>query len=303
VHPELAIAWVPGDTPALIRFRGLAPKHYTTSAFTDEFALITAIARGHLTLTIIEGGGFDHPRAVRTARRVRDAFPQHPLIAWCDLERISTRELLDLANAGVQDVLRSDVDELRAVVSSTLATATQRAAAARISTALHGVVPRTLRPVFEFALEHAHEHLDRETVAAGFGVSLRTLHGRLMASGLPSTRPFLTWCRLLVASALLDQYGQTLDSVAGLLDFPDGGTLGKTLRRYTGVGLNRLRQGSVFDATVAAFRTAAKRPETPIDAVIADGRAVGGTGAPHRADGTPTKPARRDSLPEPSSAD
>lgn len=302
MHPELAIAWVPGDTPALTRFRGLAPKHYTTSAFTDEFALITAIARGEVAVTIVEAGGFDHQRAVRTARRIRDAFPQHPLIAWCDLGRISTRELLDLANAGVQDVLRSDLDELRAVVSSALATATQRAAAARISKALHGVVPRTLRPVFEYALEHAHEHLDRETVAAGFGVSLRTLHGRLMASGLPSTRQFLTWCRLLVASALLEQPGQTLDSVAGLLDFHEGGPLGNAFRRYTGVGVSRLRQGNIFDATVAAFRAAVKRPQDTVGAVSADNRA-GGSEPENRTERATTRPSQRDSLPEPSSAD
>ena len=254
MHPELGIAWLPGASKTIHRFRRLAPKHCSVTGFTDEFALLAALGRGEIAVTVVEAGGANHASIVRALRRIHDAFPEQPLIAWCDMQHITTSELLEVLSAGVQDIIRNEFDELRLVIDSTLTTASQRTALARITRALHGVIPKTLRPICEYALEHAHEHLDRETVAAGFGLSLRTLHGRLIVNGLPPTRTFLTWCRLLVASALLDQPGHTLDSVAGRLNYHDGGTLGNVFRRYTGHGVNRFRETSVLDATVAAFR-------------------------------------------------
>ncbi len=254
MHPEPGIAWVPASSITLARLRLLAPPHSTVLPFADELALLDALSRGRVAVTIVEAGGSTHDLAMRSLRRVHEAFPEQPLIAWCDLKRITSLELLDVARAGVQDIIRDEFDELRHVIAGILATATQRAASVRIARSLRSEIPRSLRPVFEYALEHAHRHLDRDAVAAGFGVSRRTLHTRLVDAGLPPTRTFLTWCRLLVASALLDQPGHTLDSVAGRMAFSDGGILGNVLRRYTGQGLNRLREGSVLDGTVAAFR-------------------------------------------------
>ncbi len=224
--------------------------------FQDETTLLDALSRGGISLTIVEAGGESHALAVRTLRRVSEAFPLHPLVAWCDFRRLQSAELLDVARAGVQDIVRHDLDELRFTFARILASATQRAAGTRIHRALEDVVSPRLRPVFEYALEHADVRLERHEIAAVFGISRRTLHDRLIDGGLPPTRTFLIWCRLLVAGALLDQPGHTLDSVAGQLGFTDGHNLGNTLRRYTGAGINRLRDGSVLDATIAAFRAA-----------------------------------------------
>ena len=67
---------------------------------------------------------------------------------------------------------------------------------------------------------------------------------------------FLTWCRLLVAGALLDERGRSLDSVAGQLDFPSGHGLGMVLRRYLGSGINALRHSQVSATVESAFRVA-----------------------------------------------
>ncbi len=254
VNPELGIAWVPASSSTLIRLRAIAPPRSTVVPFPDEVALLEALTHGGLALTVVEAGGATHALALRVLRRVHEAFPQHPLIAWCDFNTIQTNQLIDVARSGAQDIVRHEFDELRRAFARIIATATQRAVSVQIAMALRDVIPKPIFPVFEYALEHADEHLDRAGVAAVFGVSRRTLHDRLIARGFPSTRTFLNWCRLLVASALLDQPGHTLDSVAGQLDYSDGGVLGNTLRRYTGLGLNRLRPGSVLDATLDAFR-------------------------------------------------
>ena len=293
MRPESGIAWVPASSSTVVRLRLIAPPHSTVSAFEDEVELLGALARGGLALTVVEAGGPTHELAVRTLRRVHEDFPQHPLIAWCDLRRITSQELLDVARAGVQDIVRRDFDELKHAFARTIATATQRAVSVQISLALADLVPRSLQPVLEYALEHADQHLDRDAVAAVFGVSRRTLHDRLVACGLPPTREFLTWCRVLVASALMDQPGHTLDSVAGLLDFSDGNHLGQVLRRYAGAGIagiNRLRDGGALEATLVAFRASvesAGRGAIDLDALpipppLPTRRSSGRIGSPRR---------------------
>lgn len=277
MDPELTIAWVPATSSTVVRLRSIAPAHSTVAPFQDDATLLDALSRGKIALTVVEAGGSTHELAIQVLRRLHDAFPEHPVVAWCDLRTIKSQELLDVARAGVQDIIRHDFDELRHVFSRIMATATQRAVGVRIAELVRDDVPPSLRPLLEYALEHADEHLDREAVAAVFGMSRRTLHARLVDSGLPSTRTFLMWCRLLVASALLDQPGHTLDSVAGQLDFTDGHNLGNILRRYAGFGITRLRDTGALESTVAAFRTSVAH------GVLAD--------------------TASDSLPEPSSAD
>lgn len=254
--PELGIAWVPASSSTIVRLRGIAPPHSTIVAFQDESALVDALAKGGIALTVVEAGGSTHDLAVRALRRVHDAFPQHPLVAWCNFNTIRSSELLDVARSGVQDIVRHGLDEMRVSFARIFASATQRAVGAQVSHLLEDVVPLRVRPILEYALEHADEPLDRDTVAAVFGISPRTLHDRLTAAGLPSPHRFLLWCRLLVASALLNQPGHTLVSVAGQLGFTGGHNLGNRLRRYTGQGISGLRQGGALEATVAAFREA-----------------------------------------------
>lgn len=255
MHPERAIAWVPASSPTIARLRGIAPTGTSVVPFQDELALLNALSRGEVAVTVVEAGGSDHELAVRALRRVHDAFPDQPLIAWCDIRRITSQQLIDVARAGVQDIVRTDFDEIRHAFARIMASATQRAIGARISAALADLLPVSLRPVLEYALERADEQLERDAVAAVFGVSRRTLHDRLVAGGLPPTRSFLTWTRLLVAAALLDQPGHTLDSASGQLDFGDGTTLGNMFRRYTGHGVSHHRPGGVLDASIAALRS------------------------------------------------
>ena len=255
--PELGIAWVPASSSTIVRLRGIAPPHSAIVAFQDELALLDALSKGGIALTVVEAGGSTHDLAVRALRRVHDAFPQHPLVAWCNFSTIQSNELLDVARSGVQDIVRHELDELRYSFARIFASATQRAVGAQVSQLLQGVVPRRMLPILEYALEHADERLDRKSVAAVFGVSRRTLDYRLIDAGLPATHAFLMWCRLLVASALLNQPGHTLDSVAGQLGFTDGHNLGNILRRYAGQGIIGLRQSGALEATVAAFCEAA----------------------------------------------
>jgi AraC-like DNA-binding protein len=259
VTHDPGIGWIPSASATLTRLRNLVPRGTVVVPCADDDALVSAIVSGRVGVTVVEAGGSTHALTMMAVRRVREAFPEHPLIAWCDFRTIQPPYLLDIARAGVSDIIRQDDDELPFAFARLLSAARQRRVSARIAAMLGDIVPVRLRPVFEYALENAGAHLDRDAVAAVFGVSRRTLHNRLAEAGLPTTRAFLTWCRVLVASALLEQPGYTLDSVAGQLDFTDGGNLGQMFRRYTGCNITQARELGVLATTADALRAHVQR--------------------------------------------
>jgi AraC-like DNA-binding protein len=264
---SLTIAWVPSGSPTQHRLHRLLPRDARLRAFGDDVALIDAITRGDISATVVEAGGSTHDLALRVLHFVARAFPQHPRLAWCDLRSIGATQLLEIAAAGTHGMLRAYADESRRAVADALATATQRAVGPRIIEVIGEVVPQRVRPVMEFAIEHANSHLDRTAVARTFGLSRRSLHTRLATYHLPPTREFLTWARVLVACALLDQPGHSVESVAVRLGFSDGGVLRKILMRYTGLTATRLRELGALRTAARAFQddvSARQRGELPV---------------------------------------
>jgi AraC-like DNA-binding protein len=209
-----------------------------------------------VTLLVVDVAGFDGMLA--GVRQLRDARPGHAIVAWCDARGLGSRRLLDLAQAGVTELVLRDVDDLRHGFARILAGAASRSLAEGVREAMLPEIPGALRAMFRFGIDHAHETLDVQGVAAAFGVTRRTLRNRLAQNGYPPPRVFLTWCRLLVASALLDQPGQTLVRVAHLMDFPNGHALSTLLRRYLGLGIIELRRRGVAETTREAFRAAVR---------------------------------------------
>ncbi len=255
----LGIGWIPSASPTIDRLRNIVPTGAVVVPCADDVELLIAVSSGRVALTVVEAGGGSNAAALLALRRLREGFPTHPVIAWCDVRAIESHELLEIARAGVQDLIRHDLDELRHVFARIVASATQRAISYRILEELGDVVPQRLHPLLSYVLEHADERLDRDGVAAVFGLSRRTLQNRLTDARLPPVRPFLTWCRLLVASALLDEPGHTLDSVAAQLDFHDGANLAVTLRRYTGANITQLRAHGAFTEAIRAFQDRLER--------------------------------------------
>lgn len=256
MQPEPLIAFLPGSSATLSRLRLIAPEGCRVVPFANDVRLFEALSQGLIMLTVVEAGGHAHASAIRVLRRTSEAFPHHPLLAWCDFPRLTTGQLLEVARAGVQEIVRQGSDEGRVAFARIMAAATQRGAVPRIVEAVKDVIPLRFMPLLEFGLEHANERLDRDEVAAVFGIARRTLQDRLMAAELPSPRRFLMWCRLLAAAALLEQPGHTLDSVAGQLGFTDGPNLGNRLRQYTGHGSKHLRANGALDSMIFAFKSA-----------------------------------------------
>jgi AraC-like DNA-binding protein len=254
VHAAFTIGLLASSADAAPRLRDAARGRAQVAPCTSVEALLSCVTDGQVALTVVELRSATAAEQCRAIRQLQARFPAHPVVAWADLRDLPTSLLLELAALRVADVLRGEADHLPSALARAIGAAMQRTVARAIATAVGDLVPPRLTPVFEYVLEHVNDHLDRDQLAATFGISRRTLHNRLADAGLPPTRAFLTWCRVFVAVALLEQPGHTLDSVAGQLDFSDGGVLANTVRRYTGAGIAELREQGALATAARAFR-------------------------------------------------
>lgn len=253
---SLRVACIPEHTLLLARLRDALGGASHVQAFPDTAAALPSILRGEMRCTVVAVDSRGFADSLQTIRVVTHATPSHAVVAWCDRTTLSTRQLLDVAQAGVAEMVLRDVDDLRHVLARILNSATQRSHAHRIEQRLGQGVPAPMRPVFRFALEQAHQSTDVDRVAAGFGITRQTLRNRLVQQGMPLPRAFLTWCRLLVAASLLEERGHTLDSVSMQLDFSSGHHLGTVMRRYIGASITEMRDTSVVEAVDLAFLAA-----------------------------------------------
>lgn len=259
------VACIPAFPLLLARLRDALGSASLVQPFPDTIAALPSILRGEIRCTVIAVDGIAHAQSIEAIRSIRHMAPSHAIVAWCEPKALSTRQLLDVAQAGVAEIVLRDVDDMRHVLAGTLNAATQRSHAGLIFTRLADEVPPAMRPLFQFALDHSHLPLDLERVAAAFGVTRQTLRNRLLGHGLPLPRTFMTWCRLLVAASMLEESGHTLDSVGWQLDFSSGHHLGTVLRRYVGTGIAELRETGVLTTVESAFRNAVRtRPARPM---------------------------------------
>ena len=84
----------------------------------------------------------------------------------------------------------------------------------------------------------------------------KTLVNRLAAAGCPTPRVLRTWCRLFVASRLLEEPGRTVESIALQLDFETTTGLRNALKRYTGLQASALRHAGGLTYVLARFNAA-----------------------------------------------
>jgi AraC-like DNA-binding protein len=250
------VACIPESPLLSARLRAAVGAQGKVEQFRDGPSALLPVLRGEIDATVVAIGATDAEAGLRTIRHLRAAAATHAIVAWCEIRQPPSRLLLDIAQAEVTELVLRDVEDMQHVLARVLASAVQRSTAQRLDARLSALIAQPMRPLFRFALEHAHESLSVEEVAATFGVTRRTLRNRLVEHRMPRPRVFLTWCRLLVAGALLDERGRSLDSVAGQLDFPSGHGLGMVLRRYLGSGITALRAGQVSGAIEEAFRAA-----------------------------------------------
>ena len=280
---NLQVACVPASALLTARLRDAVGPAGRVFPFQTADEAIPLMNRSdiHCCVVAVDPDSFD--RDVGNIRRIREAFPNHPIVAWCEMRSLSSRQLLDIAAFSIADIAFRGATDSRHAFGQMLSMALQRTSARQLDSRLSALMPEPIRPVFIMALERAGEPIDVERLSAAFGITRQTLRNRLLHYGLPGPQTFLVWTRLLVAGSLLGGRGRTLDSVAMQLNFSSASNLGAALRRYVGANITELRRGEVGPSVEAEFTR-----------IVTRGRAR--AAAMRKAD-------KRDSLPAPSSAD
>ncbi|MEO7520661.1 MAG: helix-turn-helix domain-containing protein [Gemmatimonas sp.] len=253
---SLRVACIPGAPLLQARLKDAVGGQGSVVAFPDPSSALPSILRGEIRCSVVAVDGDNIQASLTVLRVLQQLVPSHAVVAWCDRRALSSRQLLDIAQSGVAELVLRDVDDIKHVLGRILSAASQRSHALVLEARLGSFVPDAIRPVFRFMLENAHQAMDVDRIAAAFGITRQTLRNRMILHRMPLPRTFMTWSRLLVAGSLLQESGHTLDSVAWQLDFNSGHHLGTVLRRYAGAGVSEMRAAGVSSAVESSFRAA-----------------------------------------------
>lgn len=255
------VALLFGDRIAQARlseaFRGFASLLMIEETSELEETLLVSTS---VCATVIFFAPSHQAEALRSAERIHAAHPDHPIIGYVDPRTLSSRFILETGKADLADLVLRDIDDSRAVLLRVLQNAEQRSIATRVVEEMCDGLPRHARMTLQFIARHLREQLDVPTIAAGLGVSRRTLHHRLEQAGSPAASELVGWCRVVFIAHQLSTVNASMATIASQLDEPSWRNLNYLLRRYVGMGAQQLRHPDAFAQTVATFHAAFARP-------------------------------------------
>jgi AraC-like DNA-binding protein len=185
-------------------------------------------------------------------REFRQRRPRVALVGYCRATHEHSRDIIELAAAGIHEIIFRDLTDWGDALRQTLARATQSCGAAEAVAALRDLVPCELAPLIEYCLFFPQLATSVPRVAAALGVHRKTLVNYTARSSFPAPSIVINWCRLIIAAHLLASRGGGVERVALSLEYPSATALRNTLRRYTGLRPAELRQ-SGMELVLAAF--------------------------------------------------
>ena len=251
------VALLFGDRIAQARLtealRGFASLAMIETSSDLEAALLV---QSPICATVIFFAPSHQAEALRAAERLHAACPDHPVIGYVDPRTLNSRFILETGKADLADLVLRDIDDSRAVLLRVLQNAEQRSIATRVVEEMCDGLPRHARMTLQFIARHLREPLDVPSIAAGLGVSRRTLHHRLEQAGSPSASELVGWCRVAFIAHQLSTVNASMATIASQLDEPSWRNLNYLLRRYVGMGAQQLRRPDAFVQTVATFHAA-----------------------------------------------
>jgi AraC-like DNA-binding protein len=206
-----------------------------------------------IAAVIIEARDRDDVPVAPTLERLRQRRPGLSLIGYCAAGHEFSSEILELASAGIHELMFKGLDESKNVLASVLARAKHATSAETVLAAVLPHVSESAIPYVSYCVHHARNDFDVEELAAAFGLHRKTLVQRLREADLPTPSALIAWCRLFVVAHLLHGGGRAVDDVAIALDFPSPGALRNLVKRYTGARPLELRARGGVRAVLSHF--------------------------------------------------
>jgi AraC-like DNA-binding protein len=238
--------------------------------FRDDWPQPGEAARELAGDVVVFDPGAGAELGVRSCARFRAAFPSAVLVAYGGFVSWTARDILKLAQAGVQQVVEMGVDDSPAVLSLMLEGALSLSLVGDIVGALRGHLPSDMLELVRVLLSHGEAPVTPVQAARLCHCHPKTLRDRLRKAGLPSTERMIVWVRLMAAAHRLGDPGSSLEDVATRLGFPSANGLRNQMRRYAGIGPRELSEkgGSTYVVESFLEQCAAtrRRREAPLRA-------------------------------------
>jgi AraC-like DNA-binding protein len=249
------------DAETLARLRDAAGRRFLVAACESWDAVVALIAGGRAAAVLTEPRDRGNVSIAPRVRLLREGYPSIPVIGYIRGSRTISRDILDLARAGVNELVHAGFDDVGVAFRAALASASASCIAERLLSELSPAIPPAVWGLVAFCVERANAPLSVRELAHAFAVDPRTVERRFRESGMPSPREVIGWARLLLASTLLEDAGRPLEQVAYTLDFPSGAALRNMLRRYTDLRPQELRENGGHRCVVHLFKQAIARSQ------------------------------------------
>jgi AraC-like DNA-binding protein len=222
--------------------------------------LIALVTEGLVGVVVVDVRDRTGAPTIAMVRTIRDGFPSVPVVAYCALTPDSSRDILALARAGVNDLILRGVDDVGVALRSVIATAQEHCGAKHVLETIAPLVPPSVVPFLRYSLEHARQAVTVADAASALGVHRKTLVDRLATAGLPTPSAMIAWCRLTLAAQMLEDPARSVEQIALLLDFSSGASLRNMLKRYTGLSPREVRENGGLRCVLHVFRQALGPP-------------------------------------------
>src|SRR5215204_3678237 len=178
--------------------------HAAVRTCDEQDELLALVTEGLVGVAVVDLRDPTGAPTLGMVRTIREGFPSIPVVAYCALTPDSSREILALARAGVNDLILRGVDDVGVALRSVITTAQEHCGAKHVLEAVAPLVPPAVVPFLRYALEHARQAVTVADAAAALGVHRKTLVDRGAAAGLPGPSAVSGGCGGTVAAQRLE---------------------------------------------------------------------------------------------------
>lgn len=251
---SVIVAVLVRELGARARIQDALRGHSAVRNCDEQDELLALVAEGLVGVAVVDLHDRSGAPTLPLVRTIREGYPSVPVVAYCSLTPDSSREILALARAGVNDLILRGVDDGGVALRSVITTALEHCGARHVLEAISPVVPASVLPFIRYALEHARQAVTVADAAAALGVHRKTLVDRLATAGLPTPSAMIAWCRLTLAAQMLEDPARSVEQIALLLDFSSAAALRNMLKRYTGLSPREVRENGGLRCVLHALR-------------------------------------------------
>ena len=188
-------------------------------------------------------------------RNVRQTHPSMYIVVWSERLHSSpntAKFIVDAARAGVNDCVLTETDACSAVQRRIADGMYEAFVLRHVIPATEPLVSPLIQSFITTAIRRGQGTLSVDGIAKSLGTRRQTIARACHKADLPSPLELVSWCRLLLATAILDQTRVNGDQIGPrIFGSPSG--FRNTLRRRVGVRPRELQAVGAFQTVLSAL--------------------------------------------------